>query len=361
MKTMLKNIAMAIASIAMLSIITQVQATSTDVVLDLEGNPTCSSLGLNSEVLSFKDGSPTVGTEANPEVYDLPTPYGSQRISYHASDGSGLVNCASTTPSGCASLDVWTIESVTDDGVTYLNDIDGAADFAEKVWPINYVILKAQGGNKGARVFHFGAEPALNRVPGAIEDEEEEATSPTLAALSFCYGLTMGYDPEAPPKGPSIANLPACGDLSDSTGDGIEDLFTTGIICPVGGEEQLIINLALNDANFGQDADTFRACTCNTTMPSCNPELPAQEVSGTGQYIDEAGDLVFDDDNNPVTSLSFDHSDDRTCLEWSATSGTSGIPKGVNERVPFQILGVENPASYLCEVFDGTRYCWYHY
>jgi hypothetical protein len=55
MKSILKSIAVAIASFAMLSIITQAQATSTDVVLNLEGNPTCSSLGANDSIIEIRD------------------------------------------------------------------------------------------------------------------------------------------------------------------------------------------------------------------------------------------------------------------------------------------------------------------
>lgn len=332
-------------SLLLVGSFTLAQATSTDVVLNLEGNPTCSSLGDNSAVLELRDNSPS-----SSESLTLPTPDGSQTVYYEASFGSGNTN---------AKVDEWRITSVTDNGIIY-----GETDelFPDKVYPINYIILKAQNGNKGGRVFHFGSAADGD---GAVADTNEEVPGPNINAISFCYGLTKGIDEPDPPM--VLADLPDCRDLAPSTGDP-GDLFTTGIICPdleidpdTGlPNEQLIINMALNDPQFGFNFINnlaVRACTCNTELKPCNPDLPAQLVNGSGQYLDQNGDVIFDG-NIPVTadSLSVEN---RTCMEFSAGSG--GIPTGVNENVPFVIQGVENPDSYICYTSGGTRYCYGHY
>ena len=61
----LRKFTMAFASIMMLAIYTQAQATQTDAVLNLEGNPTCSSLGDNHAVLEYRIGD-TEGNDGIP-------------------------------------------------------------------------------------------------------------------------------------------------------------------------------------------------------------------------------------------------------------------------------------------------------
>ena len=53
----------------------------------------------------------------------------------------------------------------------------------------------------------------------------------------------------------------------------------------------------------------------------------------------------------------------RSCMEFVAGAADDGnsVPVGVNERLPFQIMGVENPDSYVCYDIGGTRYCYGHY
>lgn len=289
------------------------QATSTDVVLNLEGNPTCSSLGDNSAVIEYRDSNP-VGVK---QVV-LPTPAGTQTLAYEVVEAAGEN----------ARMVEWSIV-----------EVNGSTDVANSpnVFPINYTILKAQGGQNGARVFHFGTSA---KVPGAITDSDEEGPGGRMAAVSFCYGLTSGFNQPDPP---SVVNLPNCDDLSQ-TPTGISDLYTTGIDCPETGEQQLIINLALNEDNFGFnfDTNTVRACTCNVDLPPCNPDLPAVP-KGT------------QDENTPA--------DERSCMEYDVNSDANndGYPDGVNTRVPLQIMGVENPDSYICYVIGGTRYCYGHY
>ena len=294
----------------LLALFGSAQATTTGVVLNLEGNPTCSSLGLNSQILEYRDSSPL-----GESTVDIPTPGGVQTLYYNVEEPTGAN----------ARVVRWEI--------THVN---GVADFdPADVYAMNYVILKAQGGG-GARVFHFGA---TETSPGAITDEDEEATGTRMAAVSFCYGLTQGLADPEPPS--SFTQIPNCDDLASQIG-APGDLFGVGIVCPDNiDRELLLINMDLNADNFGFDADTIRACTCNTSLPPCNPDLP---VVPSGSQ----------DPNLPDSQ--------RSCLEASFNdSNGDGFPDGVNTRVPLQIEGVENPDSYVCYVIGGTRYCYGHF
>lgn len=330
-------------SLIFIFVFTPAQATSTNVVLDLEGNPTCSSLGPNTQILEFRDSNPD-SSPGIPKQVTLNFEGGTQLLEY---------TVFNTTP---PTMD-WAIKEVNG------NPVDGTEEqqalFNQSVRTINYTILKAQGGNNGARVFHFGAAANFD---GAIADENEEAPGSNLAAATFCYGLTTGFIPQQPPI--EFADIPACEELTNS------ELFTTGIICPTTGpggvgdpEEQLIINMSLNDPRFGFDVntDTIRACTCNSELKACNPALPAQRVDSNGNYINELGQFV--DQNgmvitDPITADDLSRQD-RTCLEFGVRS--DGELTGVNERVPWRVEGVENPDSYICYTIDGVRTCYGHF
>lgn len=304
------NRGIGIALLALFTLSSGARATETDIWLNLEGNPTCSSLGDNHAVLEYKVNSP----QAVETISMATTAGGTQDLTYEVI----------TNDDGDDEVKVWTIDGITDANQDQIN-------------PINYVILKSQGGKTGARVFHFGATEADK---GATSDTNEVGAGSKLASISFCYGLTQGINP--PPEPPlELADLPNCDDLSQ-TPTGTSDLFTTGIDCPDGGEQQLIINMALNDPNFGFNFtnDNVRACTCNVTLPACNPDLPAFDIS-----------------NGPQTATS---ADERSCMEYGGTT-SDGTPSGVNERVPFAIQGVENPDSYICYTIGGKRYCYGHY
>jgi hypothetical protein len=352
MKSIFKIISISMGTLVLLMLTTTARSTSTEVVLNLEGNPTCSSLGDNHTVLEYR-----VGTPGNGGTIYLPTTSGGeQAITYTV----GLDSEDNAEVS-------WDITMVNNIPVTVPHEL-GVDD---PVNPINYVILKGKGNKVGARVFHFGTS-SIDK--GAISDSEESAPGPTLSSISFCYGLTEGANPVSVDPGPiNLANLPRCEDLPLTTGQTLAapDLYTTGIICPkssldgLPGEEQLMINMALNDANFGFGADSIRACTCNVpeTAPlrACNPELAAQKVNSLGEYFEDDGiTLILDDDGERITTASLT-SETRSCMEYSADGGGAGVPTGVNERVPFSIQGVENPDSYICYTWGGTRYCYGHY
>lgn len=290
----------------------QAQASQTNVIMNLEGNPTCSSLGDNHSVLQ-------VTVDGVSGTAELPTTSGGvQYIDYVVGDVNGT--------EGIVSWEITGINMANQDSIN----------------PVNYIILKNQGGKTGARVFHFGTTDADK---GATSDTDEAGVGSNLASISFCYGLTTGIN--TPSESENISALPSCDSL-DSNGDGISDLFTTGITCPTVGpdggppEEQVIINLALNKPNMGfVGSSTVRACTCNVTLPACNPEL---------DVVTEAQD--------PTDALP---SSERSCLEAVSGTNANGVAKGVNERVPFGVEVVENPDSYICYTIGGRRYCYGHY
>ena len=352
MKTHQSRFASAIIILVALPIFGQASASDTDIWLNVEGNPTCSSLGDNQAVLEMRDNDPIADSwnsisgnrvDANGAIV------GTQTIQYYVTSLPGKEFEVST----------WFIE---------IDNVNGPVT-NDNVNAVNYTILKARG-NAGARVYHFGGTPGSK---GAVADTTAESApeQASLQAVSFCYGLTVGFTPPQPPI--DISDLPACDDLN---GDGIPtDFFTTGIDCPAPSidpvtgrpNEQLIINMAMNEPQFGFDFinnAAVRACTCNSTLKACNPDLAAQRVNNLGQYVDANGNLVDQNGDPTTTPVTADDlsSAERTCLEYNPDSTNDrGTPDGVNDRVPFVIQGVENPDSYVCYVVGGTRYCYGHY
>lgn len=281
MKSKLCRTALAVGPVLLLAFAGPSRATSTDVVLNLEGNPTCSSLGDNSAILDYRDGSPATRSII------LPTSDGgTQTLEY----------TLGTDVDGNAELSQWAITS--------FNATAGN--------PINYIILKAQGGS-GARVFHYGA---AGPGDGAIADSEMSSTGARLAAISFCYGLTSGLP--TPPV--SESPIPDCSDFTDPmTGEIIIDGTVIGR-CPTDpAETRLLISLDLEKPFFD-----VQSCTCNLPggLPTCDPELA----------VDEPGACISTDPNDPM--------------------------QGINERVPIIIQGVEAPNSYVCYTIGGKRTCY---
>jgi len=269
MKISLGGVCAAIVAFVLSS---QAYATTSNVVLNLEGNPTCNSLVANDEIMEARDNSPTSGdnTVFGPD---------GQRFDYTVTDDS---------------IDIWT----TDGNPTL---------------PVNFTVLKSKG-NAGAVVFHFGTN-------GVFTDTEEDASG-TLAAVSFCYGIE-GDDPPEPPEEPQPMAL--CEDLNNSSG-----LDGSGIVCPTNSEQRVLISMSLED----EDDFDLQYCTCNldttNALPQCNPNLNRFEAP------ESAGEFA----GLPACTNNLD---------------------GTNERVPVQILGVENPSSYICFTSGGRRVCYGHF
>lgn len=204
-------------------------ATQTDVVLNLEGNPSCSSLAINS-ILEIKDTAPPlVGSK-------IVTGPDGQKITYTVGgNGTTITNWQVTSPPISSPL----------------------------LKPVNLVILKAQG-SAGARVFHFGSA-------GVTSDSIEQATG-RLAQVSFCYGLSQQAGTPQP--------LALCSDLNQVGG-----LDLTGISCPTDvTEKRVLISLDPGSANWN-----VKLCTCNTTFTKCDPNAPAGQ---TGACPNPTGTLA---------------------------------------------------------------------
>jgi hypothetical protein len=200
-------------------------ATQTDVVLNLEGNPTCNSLATNS-ILEIKDTAPPyVGSKI------VMGPDG-QKITY-------TVGANGTT------ITSWQISSPPSSSLLPR--------------PVNFVILKAKrhagarehDGEKehaGARVFHFGSA-------GVTSDDTEQGPG-RLAQVSFCYGLSP----------PTPQPLARCSDLAQVGG-----LDETGINCPYNAtEERVLISLDPGSPNWN-----VKLCTCNANFAKCDPNVAA--------------------------------------------------------------------------------------
>jgi hypothetical protein len=132
-------------------------AASTDVVLDLEGNPTCSSLTENAAIITLRDTSVQAG-----ELITLSGPQG-QSI-------EAQVNLAGTS-----------IEFFTSDV------------------PTNFVVLKGQGPT-GAIVYHYGV---FGTTGDTVLDGPD---STTISQATWCYGLTDDVETEP---------LPSCAELGE--------------------------------------------------------------------------------------------------------------------------------------------------
>ncbi len=277
MKSMLKSIAMVIASFAMLSIMTQARATETNVVLNLEGNPTCNSLGANDMIIEIRDNDPQPGENiVTGDIFFEGMFVGEQRIVYYMNISG-------------ESVDKWEIDVPE-----------------EEVTPVNYTILKARG-NAGAVVYHFGGKNA-----GATKDSVEVANG-EITAVSFCYGLT---GPTVPPV---AVVIPECDEFS--SGGGVDDLGGTEIgACPTAtmGDpaQRVLISLDL----LAKDFDV-QSCTCNVPggLPICDPEASVNEPGacmdtiGPGNGVNERVPVLIQAVENPDSYICYTIGGRRLC------------------------------------------------
>jgi hypothetical protein len=188
-----------------------VYATDAPVVLDLEGNPTCSSLVENS-IFEERDTSvPDAGVEK------ILTFDNGQELTY-------------------------TIGGIDDETITAW-DLLAPGEDIQLVFPVNFVILKG-AGNAGARVFHYGKK-------GVTADTDLVGPG-TLKTVTFCYGLNEEPIGEPEP-------VPFC-DAEGFTLDGLT------IDCSELGER------SLHSVRKG-DKFVYAECTCNKTATECDKSL----------------------------------------------------------------------------------------
>lgn len=274
---------------------TSANAASTDVVLNLEGNPTCSSLGPNGIIQDIKVSGP--GSSGVAE--DVTT---GQSITYDINNNNAME---------------W-------------NVVTGVA--------VNYVILKGKGGNGGGTVYHYGVSgSAGDSVLVIFPDSPDDVDGSTINAVSFCYGLSDTLPPPPQPTPPPpVVDMMDCESLTGTTTlDGTKFEFDScpePVIDPVTGEptgesERIIVSFNPSEKNFG-----LTLCTCNLgrdggdgTFGKCNPDADVQPGQPPGP------------DACP-----------------------NGLAGGNVQRVPIEILGVEDPASFLCFAAGGGRSCFFH-
>jgi hypothetical protein len=194
-------------------------ATQAVTVLDLEGNPTCNSLALNS-VLQLSDNSP---------------PAAGVPKTISASGGPSITYTLDATRTG---ISLWNV-------------------VGSPQTPINFVIAKSQG-NTGARVFHFS--PA-----GALQDSLATARG-TITQISFCYGLAMPANPGG------SQTLPDCSEINDQ-------LDETGIACPTDGSRRVIYSFDPDAPNWNVTACTCNAtltkCNPDASFPQDADACPS--------------------------------------------------------------------------------------
>jgi hypothetical protein len=194
-----------------------VYASSAPVILDLEGNPTCSSLVANDVIFEARDTSVDGGDT-------LTLSENGQLLTYE----------------------------VLPDGVTLSWGFPLVQPPDVDLFPVNFVILKG-AGNAGARVFHYGAD-------GLTGDSALEGPG-TLKTVSFCYGLggaTVGQPDE----------VTRCDEIPNQAGSvlGVE------VACPV-DSEAYSIHVIKKGPEFEYDE-----CTCNETATICDKSLPAGTI-----------------------------------------------------------------------------------
>jgi hypothetical protein len=283
-------------------------AVSTDVVLNLEGNPTCSSLGPNNEILTIKITSPGDSglVEGPPLDGEDPQIDFNQKIIY------------SIDPSNAVE---WRVIP-TDDP-----DFGPARNLA-----VNYVILKGKGAKGGGTVYHYGSMPGSAGDGGLVLFPNTDDEGIVINALSFCYGLSdeSGTTPPTPPP-PVVEDRGNCSDLTATNSTSLDGTTFVSTSCPppgTGGPGERII------VSFDPNSDDFKMefCTCNLEGKD--------ENQGTFEQCDPTATQTFDQAASPDV----------------CTNG-----KGFVRRVPISILGVEDPDSFLCFAATGSRDCFFHF
>lgn len=199
---------MILSAAAVLGINTSAFATSSDVILDLDGNPGCKQLITNAQVIELRDNNPQ--------------------------DGENTISDANISIDYVAETNVQSVTTVTQWSLT------------QGEFPIIATIHKAKGSD-GARVFHFGLQ-------GVTGDSDEEGPG-LLQSLAFCYSEDITFDPE---------ELPQCDETANSEFEGV------GITCPADGTQRDIF--IRNKSEGGKPTDVctcnYTVTECDESVPT---------------------------------------------------------------------------------------------
>jgi hypothetical protein len=197
-------------------------ASSAPVILDLEGNTTCSSLVANDVIYEAKDNAPPIGEDKTLTLHN------GQQLKY-TTNGEG------------DTITEWRLSATT---------IDPA-------YPVNFVIVKGTQGSFGAKVFHYGKAGVTydNDLESPLDTKNDVLT--TLGTVTFCYGLDEQTIVEQ-------EVVPRCN----------ADGFT------LAGEE---IGCGNDVTSFHAitkgDVLTYEECTCRETAYYCDRDVPAGGIN----------------------------------------------------------------------------------
>lgn len=253
------------------------------VIFPAEGNKTCNDYAANSMIFQMGTTSPLA--------------FGSLNGPENPKDADSIGESASYSVSGGTMV-----------------------GFKSESTPIDFALLKSSR-NIALIIYPSG---------GVTEDENMKLTvngvDQTISAISLCYGLGNVAPPPPPEPEPSI--IPACEDLTNSSGfDGLQ------ITCPTSGERSVIFNFELDGKPFYSASGTPLACVCNNydvnnkpqPLMECDPNVPYLEVDGV-----------------PV--------------ENNACPKPAGSKSGVEVTTHIEL----NNDPYVCSTIGGKRTCYYY-
>jgi hypothetical protein len=221
-----------------------VYASSAPVVLDLEGNPSCSALALNT-VFEEKDTSVSKHTEELPLLL-----HNGQELTYTVGPDN--------------TIESWKLHPTAVLPALRLR--------------VNFVILKGSG-NAGARVFHY--------VKGGVTEDSTLVGPGTLKTVSFCYGIEEPFIEET---------VTLCPVIGVNSIDPPPELLGVVVQCPDNDTDY-----SIHIIKKGTDGFEYDECTCNAEAKTCDPELAADEtgacVAACDPLLPESDYLTCLEDN----------------------------------------------------------------
>lgn len=246
-----------------------VYAADTDVVLNLEGNPTCSSLVVNT-ISEARDTSPPDDGIVETLILE-----NGIELNYSISNG---------------------------DTISQFYIADPGPGIPVK--PVNFVILKG-AGNAGARVFHYGEK-------GLVADSNLEGPG-TIKTVSFCYGLN-----DVILDAPNVTDR--CEQLDGGELDGVK------IECPADGSAHSVHSIRKGDRLI------YSECTCNEDAVACDDTLPAGAVGACipkcptvlDQYPYSFGGITYNSIEECLEDSALKETPAGTIRPWNTGSGWCG-------------------------------------
>jgi hypothetical protein len=226
-------------------------ATTTDVVLDLDGNPGCSQLVDNQLINETRDSDPPLYP-----IEDL--------------DGNQILKklILTSNPDQC----IWYKMSNGDTIDIFRTDwCSGEAPYlGATLEAVNMVVTKG-GGNAGSRVHHYGTS--------GVDDDTDVVGPGTLKSVAFCTGLEGAVLPDDTVTAKSCSEVTGTVDVN-----ALDDVNGVAAICTALGDDRAVVHVVRTD-DVG--VQTVESCTCNAPAFECDPD-PAL-AGTTGSCISPVG------------------------------------------------------------------------